>query len=445
MPINTRVLVVDDAGPEATARRHLLATAGHETLHASSLDDALASLARDGAPPHVLLLDLSVVSLAGLSRVLAAAPGARAVLLVPRDRLAEGREALRLGASDVVRPDDDVDHILFAVERAAREGALWGELAALRARTGERASTALVGRSAAMVTVRDLVGRAAASRMTVLVTGEPGTGKHLVARLVHDLSERAGRPYLNVRCDSADPAAVEAELFGMVDAAGRRVRAGLFEEARGGTLVLDELESLPAPVRARIARVLAEGVSRAGAVAVPLDVRLILVSSRTAEVAVRTPATNGDVGAFPVLTIALPALRERRGDVPLLVQHFRARAMRDLGVALPPLATEALLSLVGRGWPGNVRELEHFVERLGLDGQGGIQASPGAPAAGAEQAMTLADVERRHILRVVAEERGIQSRAAERLGIDRRTLYRKLRQYRAEGSLPDALPLRAAM
>jgi DNA-binding NtrC family response regulator len=276
------------------------------------------------------------------------------------------------------------------------------------------------------------VGRAAASRVPVLVTGEAGTGKDVVARLVHDLSDRAGRPFLIVRCQGTDPLALEQELFGR----GR----GLFEAARGGTLVLDEVPGAPHALRARIAAVMADRVVvRDGTAApVPIDARIVL-TARTDASGPALAALDAVFGDRPLLPIALPPLRERRSDIPLLVQHFRARAASDAGGTLPALAAETMMSLMGHQWPGNVRELEHWVERIAYATPGESRASevsragPGGELASLDAAqLTLEALERKYILHVLSQERGHQSRAAERLGIDRRTLYRKLKEYRDE-------------
>jgi DNA-binding NtrC family response regulator len=292
-----------------------------------------------------------------------------------------------------------------------------------------------------MARVRELIGRAASSRMTVLVTGEPGTGKDVVARLVHDLSDRAGRPYVTVSCSGVDADALEAELFGAHREDGGPARRGLFEEARGGTLVLDDVTGLPPTLRARLAQVLAErSVRRVGTdEVVPVDVRLVLTARDQRNG--KSPLGNDDaIDRLNVLPIALPPLRERRSDVPQLVQHFRARLARETKSALPPLASDAMMGLLGHQWPGNVRELEHWVERAAF--------TPGATRLSAadtaresttfgnhDDGPTLDVLERRYILHVLDQEDGHQSRAAERLGIDRRTLYRKLKQYRDEGAL----------
>jgi two-component system response regulator HydG len=426
---------VDADGAGATALLHLLGPAGYETSHAPDLDAAVRQLAR--ASVDVLLLSLDTGGLAGVTRLAGAAPDAELVLLAGAGQSAMAREGLRLGACDFVERSRDLDSFLFALERAAREGRLRREVATLRARVHSDAPQSLVGRSPSMMLVHELIGRAAGSRVTVLVTGEAGTGKEAVARLVHDLSDRAGRPFIMVRCEGTDAATLERELFGAE-------RGGLFEAAWGGTLVLDEVRSAPPPLRARIANVIADRVvMRAGGDApIPVDVRVVLTA--------RTDASDQPIdsaailpGDRNVLPIALPPLRERRSDIPLLVRHFRARAAGVAAATLPPLPAEMMNSLMGHQWPGNLRELEHWVERIAYSetGGGGAGAESGrvGPGIGGVLAqldgaqLTLEELERRYILQVLRQERGHQSRAAERLGIDRRTLYRKLKEYREEG------------
>jgi two-component system response regulator HydG len=434
MSQHTRVLLVDGDGASATALLQLLGPAGYETRHASTLDAAVRQLARSDA--DVLLHSLDTGGLAGVARLAGAAPDAELVLLAGAGQLAMAREGLRLGACDIVERTRDLDSFLFALERASREGRLRREVATLRARVQASAPESLVGRAPSMLQVHELVGRAAASRLPVLVTGEPGTGKDVVARLMHDLSDRAGRPFITVRCQGADAATLEQELI------GRAGRGGLFEAARGGTLVLDEVRTAPPALRARICAVITDRVIlRDGADApLPLDARVVL----TARTDASGPPLGGldlVLGDHPFLAIALPPLRDRRSDIPLLVQHFRARASGDAAHALPALATETMSTLLGHQWPGNVRELEHWVERMayttpaerrgGEPSRGGL-AGELAPLGSAE--LTLEALERKYILHVLRQERGHQSRAAERLGIDRRTLYRKLKEYRDEGA-----------
>jgi DNA-binding NtrC family response regulator len=420
------VLVVDADGTRARALVELLTPAGYEARHVEGV------LVAGDASADVLLLSVNEVDTARVARVAAANPDADVVLLTDAPSVAGARDALRLGARDVVPREAGVDALLFAVERAAREACTRRELTTLRARVGDEARQALVGRSSAMSLVRELVGRAAGSRRTVLVTGDAGTGKSTVARIVHDLSERAARPFVIARCEEAEPDALEAELFG-------GDRGGLLESARGGTLVLDEAGALPRALRARLVTMLAERVvRRAGAVdGAAVDVRLVL-TARTSddEPAIEPGELLGEHNALP---IPLPPLRERRGDIPLLVQHFRERMARERGSRLPPLGPETMTPLLAHHWPGNVRELEHWMDRIALatneeDGSRRVVIAPGADFAQLDSArFTLEELERKYILHVLAQESGHQSRAADRLGIDRRTLYRKLKEYREDG------------
>jgi DNA-binding NtrC family response regulator len=430
----TRVLIVDADGTGAPALLQLLAAAGFETSHAAGVDRAVDMLLRSGT--DVVLLALGRPGLRGVSQLAAAAGDAQLVLFAPPGQEVTAREGLRLGACDVIDHTRDMNTLLLALERAAHEARLRREVAALRARLGEETEQALVGRSEGMRRVRELVGRAAATRRTVLVTGEPGAGKDVVARLVHELSDRVGGPFVVVRCSDGGEAALEAELFG--DA-----RGGLLESARGGTLVLDDVAAFPRSLRERLARLLAERVvHRSGADDdVQVDVRLVLTARASECDGEHVAGLFGERNALP---IALPPLRERRTDIPLLVQHFRARIARDTGMTLPPITPHVMTPLLAHEWPGNVRELETWVERLAYttaSSAGGAGASttphpvgPSADFARLDAArVTLEELERRYVLHVYEQERGHQRRCAERLGIDRRTLYRKLKEYREDG------------
>ena len=426
-----RVLIVDADGAGAPALLQLLAAAGFETSHAAGVDRAVDALLRSGT--DVVLLALGRPGLRGVSQLAAAAGDAQLVLFAPPGQEATAREGLRLGACDVVEHDRDMNTLLFALERAAQEARLRREVAALRARLGDETQEALVGRSEPMRRVKELIGRAAATRRTVLVTGEPGTGKDVVARLLHELSDRVGRPFVVVRCTD-DGAAREEELFG-------DERGGLLESARGGTLVLDDVASFPVTLRERLTQLLAARVLRRDGAEdeVQVDVRLVLTA--------RSTEVNGQpvaqlFGERNVLPIPLPPLRERRADIPLLVQHFRSRIAKESGTELPAVTPHMMTPLLAHEWPGNVRELEMWVERLAYTPVGGaadasaslVPTGPDSDFARLDAArVTLEELERRYVLHVYELERGHQRRCAERLGIDRRTLYRKLKEYREDG------------
>ena len=425
-----RVLLAGGEEEGLRELRQALESAGHTVSHAATLEDAMKRvLANDF---EVLVLTDGVEK--SLGRLVSARCGESAaiVAMMERPTVDAVRDALRQGASDVVDASAEPYLLLAAVERAARDGQLRRELSMLRARLGEASQHALIGRSAAMAHVRELIGRAAGSRMPVVIAGEAGTGKDVVARLVHDLSERASRPYAMVRCSEVDQESLARELFGTTD--GGSSRAGLLERVRGGTVVLEDASSLSHALRAQLSRV---GVTRltqrvGGTDSLPADVRLILVVRREGSGEGIEELRN----AFNAMLIDVPALRERRSDIPQLVHHFRRRLAHEQGADLRPMSADDMLPLLGREWTGNVRELEHWVERATLASRA-EQAQSGAQLAGiefGEAQATLEQLERAYILHVLAREGGHQSRTAERLGIDRRTLYRKLKQYRLEAT-----------
>jgi len=460
-----RVLLAGGEEKGLTGLRRVLESAGHTVSHAGTIEDATR---------RVLAADFDVVVLShgleqSLEQLVRARCGESAAIVVMAQRpTVDGvRDALRQGASDVVDASAEPYVLLAAVERAARDGQLRRELSMLRARLGEASQQALVGRSAGMAHVRELIGRAAGSRMPIVIAGEAGTGKDVVARLVHDLSERASRPFATVRCSEVDQESLARELFGTTEEG--HARAGLLERVRGGTVVLEDASALSPTLRTKLSRVgLTRLTQRLGSDdALPADVRLILVvrtgGGEEGQIPRLAPLARGDraraslarddratplargggagvvdelLHTFNAMLIDVPPLRDRRSDIPQLVHHFRRRLAAEQGIDLRPLSADDMLPLLGREWTGNVRELEHWVERATLVSRA-EQAHGGAQLAGVEfgdAVATLEQLERAYILHVLAREAGHQSRTAERLGIDRRTLYRKLKQYRADPS-----------
>jgi two-component system response regulator HydG len=434
-----RVLLVDDGEAGFSLFQSHLELAGHQVRRVGGAEEAIPILGVGEA--DVVILSSELIS--WLDRLAEAQCGSAVVSFIvaaqdpPPDLV---RRALSGGVAEVVDRAQGADALLLVVERAMRETQLKRELAVLRARVGDEARRSLIGRSPSMAHVRELVGRAAASRAPVLVLGEPGTGKDVVARLIHDLSDRAARPIVTVRCADADATALELDLFGRAAGEGHpRGRAGLLEDSRGGTLVLEDAFALPAALRARLVRAsMARSARRVGASeSHSVDVRVVL-TARTAVDGVHDRAVDELLSQFNASVIELPPLRERRSDIPQLVQHFRQRMTTEQGRDLPPLAAEEMLPLLACEWPGNVRELAHWVERSALAVGGDRPRSDASALEGFDPGtsqVTLEQLERAYILRVLALESGHQSRTAERLGIDRRTLYRKLKQYRAEGAL----------
>jgi len=427
-----RVLLAGGEEAELGRLRQTLESAGHAVSHAATLEDAMR---------RVLAEDFDVVVLAhGLERSLERLASARcgesaAIVVMTQHSTVECmRDVLRQGASDVVEACAEEYVLLAAVERAARDGQLRRELSMLRARMGDASQQALVGRSGGMARVRELIGRAAGSRVPVVIAGEAGTGKDVVARLVHDLSERASRPFTTVRCGETDHESLARELFGTTE--GGTSRAGLLERMHGGTVVIEDASSLSPALRARLSSVaLTRLTQRLGSEdSVPVDVRIILVVRTGAGAESAANVVDALLDAFNAMLIDVPPLRERRSDVPQLVHHFRRRLAAEQGNEPRPMSADDMLPLLGHEWTGNVRELEHWVERAALATRA-AHPQGGAHLAGIEfgdAQATLEQLERAYILHVLAREGGHQSRTAERLGIDRRTLYRKLKQYRLE-------------
>jgi two-component system response regulator HydG len=285
----------------------------------------------------------------------------------------------------------------------------------------------------------------------VLITGESGTGKELVARAIHDLSGRRGA-FVAVNCAAIPAELMEAELFGHTGQAftgAKQPRAGLFESAEGGTLFLDEIGDLSLAVQPKLLRVLQEGtVRRVGADRErTINVRTVAATNRDLEVEVREGRFREDLyWRLNVIALRVPPLRERPFDIPLLVEHFINKVARAAGAPPLDVTPEALAILTAYEWPGNVRELENAVERAMALAQGPRLTPEDLPErvrAGASQGtliarsraqkLTLRELEREYILETLRETGGNKLRAAERLGLDRKTLYRKLEEYRAEG------------
>lgn len=311
----------------------------------------------------------------------------------------------------------------------------------------------LVGRSAAMLRVRDAVEKVArAPRTTVLITGESGTGKELVARAVHARSARANGPFVAVNCAALSAELFAAELFGHEPGAFTgalpKGRKGLFAAAEGGTLLLDEIGELDPAVQAQLLRVLQERVYRpvGGTRDVPMDVRIVAATHRDLQELVSANRFREDLWyRLNVASIHLPALRERASDVPDLCRHLLGRIAADHGTTAIAIADDALADLSARPWKGNVRELGHALERAAirsvgatierehLDGAPPAEDEPARPTCGAlvleVDDLSLDSVERSVITRVLAESNGNRSLAARTLGVHRATLYGKLRAH----------------
>ena len=351
-------------------------------------------------------------------------------------------EAIKHGAFDYVSKPMNLEEIKMTVGRA---------LAATRD-TGARASQdtttdddtgIVVGRSPAMVDVYKTVARVAASRSTVLIEGESGTGKELIAAALHRHSGRAAHRFVAVDCGSLTDTLLESELFGYVRGAFTGAvgeKKGLFEEATGGTIFLDEIGDIGTPMQAKLLRVLQEyEIKRVGGHEwIKVDVRVVAATNRNLETLVQKGSFREDLFyRLKVVTITLPPLRDRREDIPLLAEHFLRRYAHRNNKTISRLSAEAMALLVDYPWPGNIRELEHCIERAVTLAGGTVltpedlaaELRPSFEATLHRGAPTLEGVKRRYLAYVLGETGGNISRAASILGIDRRSLYRMLRRY----------------
>jgi two-component system, NtrC family, response regulator AtoC len=442
MAQRSRILVVDDDPAGRELLRKVLGTEGHQVIQAADGREALAELARQ--PADLVVSDIRMPDIDGvqlLERMRAAAPDVPVILVTAFGDVEGAVDAIRRGAFDYLPKPYDVDGVRLVVRRALAQAALVSENRELRRQVRDKYRLeGIVGRSEAMLQVFKTAARVAQSDATVLIEGESGTGKEQVARAIHATSQRAAGPFVAVDCGAIAEGVLESELFGHARGAftgAQATRRGLFEEANRGTLFLDEMGDVGPALQARLLRALQEGeVRRVGAnEPIPVDVRVLAATNKDLARLVKDGKFREDLYyRINVVNIRLPPLRERREDVPLLAEHFAAKHGRPEGAAITPEARELLIRY---DWPGNVRELENVIARaLALNPSGLVVPEdlpdrlrglpPGVPAPGSSDRPTLDEVERRYAAQVLAETGGNKTRAAEILGIDRKTLYRIL-------------------
>ncbi|MFI5214043.1 MAG: sigma-54-dependent transcriptional regulator [Gemmatimonadales bacterium] len=455
--LQPRVLVVEDDAVVRQLLGDILHEAGYQSGGAPTGEAAITELNRQTF--DAALLDLNLPGIQGMD-VLRIGQTLQSdtpfIVMTAFGTVDTAVEAMKSGAYDYVGKPFRTEELLLTLKRALEETSLRREVAHLRRQVREdHHGVPMVGRSPQIERVRDLVARVAPSRATVLITGETGTGKELVARLVHALSPRVDKPFLAINCAAIPETLLEAELFGHMKGAftgAMATKRGLMEEASGGTLFLDEIGAVSANIQVKLLRAIQERTIRrvGGRENLPIDVRL--VAATNLDLAAEMKAGNFREDLYyrlSVVPIRVPALRERRDDIPLLAAHFLRRAAQEHGgepLAIPPVT---MMRLMEHDWPGNVRELENFIERAAImqagsktisfdpdHGLHGRREHELARRARAEH-WSLEQLEREYIVTTLGEVEGHQGRAAEILGIDRRTLYRKLKQYKLEPARTD--------
>jgi DNA-binding NtrC family response regulator len=418
----------------------------YETAGETSPERALERIRREDF--DVVISDVEMPSLRGpdlLAAILEAKPRQAVLLTTAFDSIELAVETVRAGACDFVTKPLKRDTLVVAVERALREGAMRREIVRLRRDLGDDNSDGLVSASTAMTNVLDVARRAARSDATVLITGESGVGKGALARWIHERSARRDGPMVQINCAALPAGLIEAELFGVKRGAftdARESRDGLFVEAAPGTLFLDELAELPLEAQAKLLHVLETSnvLPVGGSAEVETNVRVIAATNRDLIEAIRLDNFRSDLFfRINVVRIEIPPLRERPEDIPPLVYALLTRASQR-GRAPLGITDEATRWLCQQAWPGNVRELANVLERaIALSGHDTIvledvrdREEPTTRgdafdlADAASRHIPLACVELAYIKEVVTSVGGNMAQAARVLGIDRRTLYRKL-------------------
>jgi len=446
-----RVLIVDDDESMRELLGAELASRGYEPSIESSPERVLESLRQRTV--DVVLTDLRMAGIDGVQlcdRILASHPDLPVVVLTAHGSMDAAVAALRVRAFDFLTKPPDFDALASAIDRAAHQSRLNEQIERLDDEAGGVLSGGLEGIIGASRPMRDLVqlvGRVAEVDTAVLVRGESGTGKELVARALHQRSRRCSGPFVALNCAAIPASLLEAELFGHAKGAftdARTSRPGLFERARGGTIFLDEIADLHIALQPKLLRALQEKAVRpvGSDSEVGVDVRVVTATNADLASAVAQGRFRADLYyRLDVIQIVVPALRERGRDVLLLAQHFLEQCARAMGRDVVGLTASCAARLADYSWPGNVRELANVIERAVAltrttrltvedlpDQVREVRSGPAGALAGvavSEELLPLEEVERRYISLVLAATGGNKTLAAQILGVDRRTLYRR--------------------
>jgi DNA-binding NtrC family response regulator len=438
------ILVVEDDAEMRLLLEEELRDAGYRVIPAADGAEALQRLT--SAEIDVVVTDLVMPGLKGhdvLAEVRSRDPSVPVVIITAFGSIESAVDAMRAGAYHYVAKPFRIEQLLATVENALKEHRLWRELTG-PGDPARRGSVRIVAESLAMRKAVELTRRAAMADCSVLLLGESGTGKELLARALHSESPRRAAPFLAVNCSAIPENLLESQLFGHRRGAftdAREDYRGLFLEADGGTVLLDEIGDMAPALQAKLLRVLQEKeVQPVGSpTPVPVNVRIVAATHSDLEDLARDGRFRQDLYyRLNVITVRVPALRERMEDLLPLVGHFLDKHGARLGRPSCTVRIEALEALRRHDWPGNVRELENVIERalvLGQEDAIGLGDLPPAlrarPAVDSPQssATSLAEMEREHVLRTLRAVGGNRAAAARLLAVDRKTLYRKLKQY----------------
>ncbi|MDN3520332.1 sigma-54-dependent transcriptional regulator [Halomonas ramblicola] len=457
-PAAIPVMIIDDEPHLRITAGQTLELAGYAPEPYASAEEALAALEPDF--PGVIVSDIRMPGMDGMAllrEVRSRDPDLPVILITGHGDISTAVEAMREGAWDFLEKPFAVERLVEVVRRGVEKRRLSvenrqlrAELEAQQAAPGPR----LVGRTPALQRLASMAQRISQVEADVLLFGETGAGKDLVARAIHERSARAGHPFVAINCGAVPESTIESELFGhekgaFTGAVERRI--GKFEHADGGTVFLDEIESMPLSLQVKLLRVLQErSVERLGSnLAVPLDIRVIAATKQDLKAAAEAGRFREDLYyRLNVVTLPIPPLRERREDIPLLFQHFAVVAANRSGLEAPSLDAAGISALLAHDWPGNVRELRNLAERYVLLGAAfdyrleALLEGAESEAGDLPLPQQVELFEKSLIDQALARHRGRVSEVSERLGLPRKTLYDKLRKYglRAEDYRQNAEP-----
>ncbi|MEX0806612.1 MAG: sigma-54 dependent transcriptional regulator [Candidatus Binatia bacterium] len=448
-----RILVVEDDREMSRFLTQLLSEEGYEVEVVNDGPSALE--AYQGGSFDLIISDLMMPRMKGtelVRRLKATHPDALVLLITAFGTIESAVEAIHAGAFHYLTKPFRTDELLIHVQRSLEQHQLKQELVKLREEMRNRYQFQnIVGRSENMKKIFDTVAHISDLPANVLILGESGTGKEMIARAIHRHSARAEGPFVPLNCAAIPETLLESELFGYLRGAftdARKDRLGLFQEASGGILFLDEISEIPLNLQAKLLRVIEDkevrplGANQSERV----DTRVVSACNRDLEHLVEEGRFRQDLYyRLNVIRVELPSLRERPEDIPLLSEHFLRKFAPQTKRKLDGIDQDAMAALMSYRWPGNVRELEHTIERavlLGKESTIGLNDLPPQLATAGEntlplvaavgRAYTLRDLEREYILRVIENTHGNKTEAAKILGVDRTTLYRKLDEYKVK-------------
>ena len=448
MPKPSRILVVDDDATACAVLAEVLIKAGYTVEMAGGGAEAIEKGQR--LPVDLVLTDIQMANMDGmavLKRFREFSPDTPIILLTAFGTIESAIKAIKNGAYDYISKPFKKDEVLLTIHRALDQRRLLNENMRYRQEFLDRYQFSnIIGSSQAMIEVYKLVARVASGRSTVLLQGESGTGKELIARAIHYNGPRVNAPFVAVNCAALTENLLESELFGHEKGAftgAVTVKRGFFEEADGGTILLDEVGDMSQALQAKLLRVLQEQEIRrvGGNQSIPVDVRVLTSTHRDLWSMVKKEQFREDLYyRLNVVTITLPPLRERREDIPMLAYHFMQTCAAANQKRVIGISPEAMLVLQQANWPGNVRELAHTIESAVVVTSHEIllpddlpvtlrKSVPAAPASEFLDLVTLHELERRYLIRVLDETHGNKTEAARLLGIDRRTLYRMAERF----------------